>query len=166
MTPELCQQIIEGVVDWNAKTWISAYGKDKSNIHTGVDSANVDLFLESKVLMNIHRGLSIYSHEVGPKSNGMPVRIVSDKHRCVINRYNTGVELENHFDQNPAYNPSITCITLLNDKFQGGELVFLDEYVISLNVGDTVYFPSNFMFTHKVKTVTDGVRYTLSVWLQ
>lgn len=166
LTPELCQNIIDRAVDWDAKTWISAYGKDKNNIHTGVSSANVDALLESKILMNVHKGLSIYSHEVGPKKNGQPVKLASDNYRCIINRYNAGIGLENHFDQNGSYNPSITCITMLNDKFQGGNLIFFDDYVVPLNVGEAVYFPSNFMFTHKVTTVTDGIRYTLSVWLQ
>jgi|DEB19_MinimDraft_3_1074340.scaffolds.fasta_scaffold00878_3 hypothetical protein len=164
VTPELCQSVIESA-KWRTKPWVVTYG-NQTNIYTGVDCSELDPLLESKIMLGVSKGLSLYSHEVGPKQNGHPSKLTSGSFRCMINRYNTGIELENHFDQNAVYNPSITCIIMLNHEFEGGELVFMDEYPISFNIGEAVYFPSNFMFTHKVTKVTQGTRYTLSIWLK
>lgn len=61
--------------------------------------------------------------------------------------------------------PTLSVLTQLNDEYSGGELVFWNNEIIELNVGDIVVFPSNFLYPHKVNTITDGVRYSMASWV-
>ena len=59
--------------------------------------------------------------------------------------------------------PIFSIIGLLNEDYEGGELIMLDEK-IKLNAGDLVIFPSNFLYPHKISPVTKGVRYSYVSW--
>jgi len=91
-------------------------------------------------------------------------------HFCV---YKTGANLGLHSDNDVNYRPktepidqgatrhTLSCTTVLNDDFQGGDLYF--EYydlTVSPKAGDIVFFPSNYLATHCVQEVTEGVRYS------
>jgi len=60
--------------------------------------------------------------------------------------------------------PILTLITLLNESFLGGEL-FLINKKIKLTVGDTIVFPSNFLYPHKINKINKGKRYSMSSWV-
>lgn len=60
--------------------------------------------------------------------------------------------------------PVFTALSLLNDDFEGGEFVMFGDTVVKLNKGDVVVFPSNFLYPHKVNSVTKGVRYSAVCW--
>ena len=88
-----------------------------------------------------------------------------------FNRYSKGQIMTKHidhikslFDGERKGNPTLSLIGALNDNYSGGELIFFDDYKITLKEGDILLFPSNFMYPHKVKPVTKGKRYSFVSW--
>ena len=74
-----------------------------------------------------------------------------------------------HIDASAVNNRALTCLLMLNDDFDGGELCVNDPYgdttkTIQPKSGRCTIFPSNFMFPHNVRPVTRGVRYTIVAW--
>lgn len=71
-----------------------------------------------------------------------------------------------HFYENPR---SLSCIFLLNNDYKGGQLCFKnvsDDGVqeIEVKANRVIIWPSNFLFPHKVKPVTEGRRYSVVAW--
>ena len=60
--------------------------------------------------------------------------------------------------------PTLSIIGLLNDDFEGGDLVMFEDKKMPLKEGDLLIFPSNFLYPHKVNEVKKGTRYTLVSW--
>ena len=61
----------------------------------------------------------------------------------------------------------ITCNVYFNDErdYQGGDLHFAStNNTFRPSTGDILLFPSNWMFYHKVKEITSGVRYSGTFW--
>ena len=61
----------------------------------------------------------------------------------------------------------ITCNVYFNDErdYQGGDLHFAStNNTFRPSMGDILLFPSNWMFYHKVKEITSGVRYSGTFW--
>lgn len=72
-----------------------------------------------------------------------------------------------HFHMCPR---TLTCLLMMNDDYEGGELFFTnpdgtEEIVISNKQNRAIIFPSNFLYPHAVKPVTKGVRYSLVCWI-
>lgn len=88
-----------------------------------------------------------------------------------FNKYMEGCSMTEHcdhiheiFDGEKKGIPVLTVIGLLNDDYQGGELVLLEDETYCLNKGDIIVFPSLFLYPHKVNTVTNGTRYSFTSW--
>ena len=60
----------------------------------------------------------------------------------------------------------VTGSIKLNDDYQGAELVFprQDFSNIDVPVGNCILFPSQVTHGHKVEPLTDGVKYSLTMW--
>ena len=61
--------------------------------------------------------------------------------------------------------PILSIIGLLNDDFEGGELIMFEDKKIDTKKGDLLIFPSNFMYPHEIMPVTKGVRYSYVSWV-
>jgi hypothetical protein len=88
-----------------------------------------------------------------------------------FNRYAPGTNMKLHcdhiqslFDGSIKGIPTLTVLGLLNNDYQGGELELCGE-IVNINPGEVIIFPSNFMYPHRVKTVTHGVRYSYVSWV-
>ena len=91
-----------------------------------------------------------------------------------FNRYVEGEFMEKHidhiyscFDGNQKGIPVLSIIGILNEEYEGGDLVFYldgEEYTPKLKTGDTLVFPSAFPWAHEVKPVTSGTRYSWVSW--
>lgn len=86
-------------------------------------------------------------------------------------KYQINQEMKNHCDHiHSLYDgihkgiPILSIIGLLNDDFDGGDLVLLDEK-INLKKGDVIIFPSNFLFPHKINKIIFGTRYSVVTWV-
>ena len=89
-----------------------------------------------------------------------------------MNHYSEGGFMQNHIDnihhshgQQYGY-PHITALMFLQTADEGGEIVFCDgDYIPEQTKASGVVFPSNFIFSHEVKKVIKGNRYSLMTWI-
>lgn len=89
-----------------------------------------------------------------------------------FNRYEENRLMANHCDHiNSMFDgtrkgiPTLTCLGLLNDDFEGGEFIMFEDELIQLSKGDLMIFPSNFLFPHRVQPVKKGVRNSFVAWV-
>ena len=88
-----------------------------------------------------------------------------------FNRYLTDTQMKLHcdhihsmFDGNRKGVPTLSILGSLNNDYKGGELVFWGDKVVELKAGEIMIFPSNFLYPHEVKLVTEGTRYSYVSW--
>ena len=85
-------------------------------------------------------------------------------------RYHPGQKMQNHcdhisslFDDGKGI-PILSIIGLLNDDYEGGDLIMFEDKKIDTKKGDLLIFPSNFLYPHEITPVTKGVRYSFVSW--
>ena len=88
-----------------------------------------------------------------------------------FNRYRVDTQMALHcdhihsmFDGHRKGVPTLTILGGLNNDYKGGELVFWEDEVLELKAGEIMIFPSNFLYPHEVKLVTEGTRYSFVSW--
>ena len=88
-----------------------------------------------------------------------------------FNRYRTDTQMALHcdhihsmFDGQRKGIPTLSILGSLNNDYKGGELVFWNDKVVELKAGEIMIFPSNFLYPHEVKLVTEGTRYSFVSW--
>jgi hypothetical protein len=72
-----------------------------------------------------------------------------------------------HADSNPDFEPSVNIkkglIYYLNDDFEGGEIVYINKSITHKPIANSlIIHPSNEEYTHGVRLVNKGVRYTMT----
>ena len=89
-----------------------------------------------------------------------------------FNRYFPGQTMLSHcdhihslFDGEIKGIPVLSIIGILNDDYEGGELIMFEDKKIDTKKGDLLIFPSNFLYPHYVTPVTKGVRYSYVAWV-
>ena len=87
-------------------------------------------------------------------------------------RYQPNQTMKNHcdhihslFDGETRGVPILSIIGVLNDDYEGGELIMLEDKKIDTKAGELLIFPSNFLYPHKITPVTKGVRYSYVSWV-
>lgn len=87
------------------------------------------------------------------------------------NRYGPGQLMLEHCDHihtlfggDDAGIPILSCLTLLNADYSGGDFVLWEDEVVPMGTGTTIVFPSNFLFPHRVEPVLSGLRYSCISW--
>ena len=84
-------------------------------------------------------------------------------------KYEAGGKYETHIDS--LYGERVLSFIInLNEDYEGGELVFTDQKEkeikkIKLYAGSVVFFPSNFLYPHKIRPITKGTRYSIVGWV-
>lgn len=59
----------------------------------------------------------------------------------------------------------LSGVLFLNEDFQGGELNFIyQDLEIKPKAGDLLLFPSNFIFRHECKKITEGNKFLALTW--
>ena len=71
-----------------------------------------------------------------------------------------------HFANVPR---TMSCILLLNNDYEGGNLCFRNpdgsgEWEVEVKPNRMIIWPSNFLYPHTVKPVTKGTRYSVVAW--
>jgi hypothetical protein len=83
-------------------------------------------------------------------------------------RYQPGGYYNFHTDCGSAGHNYRTLSIILNlskaEDYEGGELEFKGGPTYSLNQGDVVIFPSNFLYPHRITPITEGTRYSIVTW--
>ena len=86
-----------------------------------------------------------------------------------ILKYEEGGFYKIHHDSFFQHPRELSFIFLLNNDYEGGSLNFYNpskEHITTVDVkpGRLIMWPSNFLFQHKVDTVTKGTRYSIVAW--
>jgi predicted 2-oxoglutarate/Fe(II)-dependent dioxygenase YbiX len=71
-----------------------------------------------------------------------------------------------HFSEIPR---TLSCILLLNNDYEGGNLCFKNpdgsgEWEVEIKPNRLIIWPSNFLYPHTVKPLTKGKRYSVVAW--
>jgi hypothetical protein len=89
-----------------------------------------------------------------------------------FNKYDVNTQMELHcdhihsmFDGQRKGVPILSVLASLDDGYEGGEFVMWEDTVIDLPKGSVMVFPSNFLYPHKVKEITSGVRHSVVSWV-
>ena len=92
-------------------------------------------------------------------------------HEINLLKYEKGNFYIKHVDASSSLNRTISIIINLNEDYEGGDVLFFNpmtQMVYSkadLKAGDMILFPSNFLYPHRVTTITKGCRYSIVTWL-
>ena len=84
-------------------------------------------------------------------------------------KYNLGGHYVFHTDHHRNVPRVFSCIFLINDDYEGGELIFKypnSEKKTKINKKENrmIVWPSNFLYPHSVLPVTKGERYSVVAW--
>jgi hypothetical protein len=74
-----------------------------------------------------------------------------------------------HVDHFSSIPRTMSCILLLNNDYEGGNLCFRNpdgsgEWEVDVKPNRMIVWPSNFLYPHTVKPVTKGTRYSVVAW--
>lgn len=84
-------------------------------------------------------------------------------------KYNKSDHYKWHWDHFASIPRTLSCSLLLNNDYKGGNLCFRDpeglkEIIIETKPARLIVWPSNFLYPHCVKPVTEGIRYSIVSW--
>jgi|TARA_A100000172_G_scaffold11696_2_gene6224 Rps23 Pro-64 3,4-dihydroxylase Tpa1-like proline 4-hydroxylase len=85
-------------------------------------------------------------------------------------KYETGGFYTPHIDNFLRSPRALSCILLLNNDYEGGELQFFNPTTGKLTVkvetaaGRLIIWPSAFLYPHAVKPIKKGTRYSIVSW--
>ena len=84
-------------------------------------------------------------------------------------KYSVGGHYQFHTDHGPTTPRTLSAIYFVNDNYKGGELCFRTpkgEYFLEIEkiANRLIIWPSNFLYPHMVKPVTEGERYSIVSW--
>ena len=66
---------------------------------------------------------------------------------------------------------TLSVILNLNEGYEGGDIIFGHQNLreelkrIKMKSGTMCFFPSNFLYPHKIEKITKGTRYSVVAWL-
>jgi predicted 2-oxoglutarate/Fe(II)-dependent dioxygenase YbiX len=174
MPINLCKELIiessKPEFKWNQHSWYD-YGKDNLSSRPTKELEVVSATHEQS--QKVEKYLSKALHEYQKKyQTQREVAGMFIKHFSHIrfNRYSVGTKMREHYDHIQSLFdgklkgiPILSIVGLLNDNYEGGEFM-IRENEVKLTRGDILIFPSNFMYPHKVKDITKGMRYSFVSW--
>lgn len=120
---------------------------------------NRDTHIDNLIYYYVKKYIGIYSDDVNF------FNCKQDSGYTIL-RYEVGNEFQYHCDHCLEYNRASTMIINLNDDYVGGQLNFTEDLVTyDLGAGDIMIFPSSYVYPHKIRPITKGIRYSIVTWL-
>ena len=124
----------------------------------------IDDFYWNYIKKEIERVFAFYKYK-------FPKMASSKINQIDLLKYLPGNKYETHIDNFTDSSRHLSIILNLNDNYEGGDLIFTDQKEkeikrLKLGKGSVVFFPSNFMYPHKIEPITKGTRYSVVAWLQ
>lgn len=90
-----------------------------------------------------------------------------DKGSVHLNKWRPGISMPPHIDTLSQRSDHIAALYYINDDYQGGEINFVDHnFKIKPKSNSLTIFPGNENYLHEVLEVSEGIRYTSSIWFQ
>jgi Rps23 Pro-64 3,4-dihydroxylase Tpa1-like proline 4-hydroxylase len=82
-------------------------------------------------------------------------------------RYGVGQNFKIHIDDHANLTRRVSLVYYINDDYTGGEL-FFDKFGLEVKPmkNQLIIFPSNFMYSHEARAVTDGTKYAIVQWME
>ena len=170
LSDELCNQIIDYKFD---------YVKSTYSTHNGLSSKKNRVEMDEIWIRKDHTFYKDLNDAVTKVAKKYTVKMKSFHNRDFVvqkttdfrlNKYDVGGYMSRHCDnihhshgQTFGY-PQASVLLFLNDNFKGGEFLVSEEQP-KIKTGEALIFPSNFMFPHEVKEITQGTRWSIVSWL-
>lgn len=172
---EICNFIIQDIEkrDWNPHSWYNAaQGTFGSEETKELDVQSTTDELQNLLTPFIIQMGAIYNSKVLFEGGGERTRQIMNKFSKIrFNRYSPGQIMRCHHDHIKSLFslpeqgiPVLSMIINLNDDYEGGDLVFWNDYAPKLGVGDIIAWPSLFLYPHRVDEVKSGKRYSGVLW--
>jgi hypothetical protein len=125
-------------------------------------------------LSNVHWYCFLYTYfNNGLKKYAMDNKILDIRWKglsqlAILKYENTGFYTW-HTDHAMEAPRTMSCILLLNNDYEGGNLCFRNpdgsgEWEVDVKPNRLIVWPSNFLYPHTVKPVTKGTRYSVVAW--
>lgn len=118
-------------------------------------------FVYENIFGGIEKAYKHYSTELYPYASQ---NIKSTEGLLSVLKYGKTGYLPEHQDQGVS-SRVLSTVAYLNDNYEGGEIEFPHVGItVKPKAGSIIFFPSNFVFTHTVKEITNGYRYSIPQW--
>ena len=169
---DFCDKIVEDIKKnyvWEGHTWYDPNKgiykhKDKELDVTWLKNNHKEEYYNI-----LKKPLQEYHHKHALIENNR-FNIITKVSSPRVNKYQPGTLMRLHFDNihslfdgNEKGVPCLSMVSVLNNEFQGGELVIRDK-AYDLRKGDLIIFPSAFLYPHKVNEIKQGIRYGIVCW--
>ena len=127
---------------------------------------------EEKSFTNIH-WTNLFLHLLNNKINNYFEKFYEYNQITINNlqilKYEVGGHYRLHSDNCHKFPRSLSFIYLINDNYEGGDLIFQSPFgskqiKIEKKKNTLIVWPSNFLFPHLVTPVKNGVRYSMVAW--
>jgi predicted 2-oxoglutarate/Fe(II)-dependent dioxygenase YbiX len=169
ISKDTCRFVIDSIKDksWSSHLWVG--GEEGPFSYPTKELSVLECTPSLEDILNPILSLSIkhYNDFIGSEKASRvtcfsPIR---------FNRYQKGQTMRIHCDHIKSLFegevkgiPILSIIINFNDDYQGGDLIFWDDYKVDLGEGDIIIFPSLFLFPHRVEEVTENIRYSGVAW--
>jgi predicted 2-oxoglutarate/Fe(II)-dependent dioxygenase YbiX len=166
---DTCRFVIDTIKNcsWSKHTWSGNKKTSFSYSTKELDVLNITKDLEDILDIFVSKSIKSYNNFIGEEK----VSQVTGFSPIRFNRYQKGQIMRKHcdhiktlFDGKIKGIPVLSIIINFNDDYKGGDLIFWDDYKVSLGEGDIIIFPSLFLFPHRVEEVTENIRYSGVTW--
>jgi|TARA_R100000455_G_C6271021_1_gene127060 predicted 2-oxoglutarate/Fe(II)-dependent dioxygenase YbiX len=153
------------------KAGIKAKGAKESSIDKKVRDVNSHFISRESVSMSAvswHNYLElVFTTHMKKYMDNHPQLILNNWEAFEILKYDKDHHFELHVDSGPTVPRTMSIIFMLNDDYEGGDLVFRwreDEMIIPKKANQLIFFPSTFCYPHTVKPIKSGTRYSIVTW--
>ena len=161
--------LCDDLINWNFNFKPSTYSSHKGRAETSDERVRMDEVWIKDGNLYYNAVKAAFEYTIKKYSEKHPLFSVQHITDFRINRYPKDGFMSSHIDnihhshgQQYGY-PQASILLFLNDDYKGGEFVVADKGYYPAK-GSGLIFPSNFMFPHEVKKVTNGVRWSVLAW--
>lgn len=170
---DICDYIVEDIEsrEWNPHSWYNArIGTFESESTMELDVQNTTDELQSLLKPYMISAGAVYNQKYHFECEKTQ-QIMHKFSKIRFNRYAPGQIMRQHhdhiqslFDGVEKGIPVLSFIINLNDDYEGADLFFWEDHVVSLGKGDIIMFPSLFLFPHGVTEASKGQRFSAVSW--
>jgi|TARA_R100001594_G_scaffold139172_1_gene183333 predicted 2-oxoglutarate/Fe(II)-dependent dioxygenase YbiX len=171
---KLCRELIKECENakWEKHRW-SVYGKNETEY--SYPQKELDMVYSTTQQFHtlgplIMKAVVAYQEKVSWPDKHTKAQWIEHITQVRFNKYTEGTKMRTHYDHIRSMFdgkmkgiPILAIVGLLNDNYEGGEFMMRGKEV-KLVRGDILIFPSNFMYPHEVKEITEGVRHSFVSW--
>tara|TARA_B100001059_G_scaffold204938_1_gene214542 strand:+ start:412 stop:966 length:555 start_codon:yes stop_codon:yes gene_type:complete len=170
LSVELCNQIIDYKFDYVKSTYATHKGLSPNEKRVEMDE--IWIRKDHTFYKDLNDAVTKVAKKYTVKMKSFHDRdfVVQKTTDFRLNKYDVGGYMSRHCDnihhshgQTFGY-PQASVLLFLNDNFKGGEFLVSEEQP-KIKTGEALIFPSNFMFPHEVKKITQGTRWSIVSWL-